>query len=119
MKIKTSDLEGAALDWAVGEIEFNRLIAQGSHVKSWVLDDHAKGLCTDPYSTDWAQGGPIIERELIEIHLMDDSEPLIWSACLGDPFGAKKVQGGVVVVIDWPNPIDSGYAVLRRLPTGR
>lgn len=67
MKIKTSELSGAALDWAVGDIEFKRLIAQGSHVKQWVLDDHEKGLRTDHYSSDWLLGGPIIERERIKV----------------------------------------------------
>jgi hypothetical protein len=47
MKIKTSDLTGVALDWAVGK-------AGGWH------RDY-------PYSTDWAFGGPIIEREVIMI----------------------------------------------------
>jgi hypothetical protein len=69
MKIKTRELTGAALDWSVGDIEFKRLIAQGSYVKQWVLDDHVKGLRTNPYSSDWSQGGPIIEREKISVEL--------------------------------------------------
>lgn len=67
MKIKTSELTGAALDWVVGDIEFERLIAQGSWVKQWVLDDHKAGRRTDPYSRDWIFGGPIIEREHIDL----------------------------------------------------
>ena len=47
MKIKTSELTGAALDWAASA-------AQGDS------DIH-------PYSTNWADGGPIIEREGIAI----------------------------------------------------
>lgn len=50
MKIKTQDLTDAALDWAVNQIE---------------------ECCDDPapprFSTDWAQGGPIIERERIAV----------------------------------------------------
>lgn len=50
MKIKTSELTGFALDWAVNQIE---------------------ECCDDPhtplFSTDWTQGGPIIEREQIAI----------------------------------------------------
>lgn len=46
MKIKTSELQDGALDWAVNQIE---------------------ECCDDPhtplFSTDWALGGPIIERE--------------------------------------------------------
>ena len=53
MKIKTSDLNGIALDWAVASIECDT---------GW-LARHMHLLYTMPYSTDWAQGGPIIERE--------------------------------------------------------
>ncbi len=50
MRIKTNELSGAALDWAVNQIEE-------------CCDDPT----TPPFSTDWAQGGPIIEREGITI----------------------------------------------------
>jgi hypothetical protein len=53
MKIKTQDLTGAALDWAIVranfEINFETVWSQGG--------------CD--YSTDWALGGPLIERERI------------------------------------------------------
>ena len=52
--MKTSELTGAALDWAVAKCE-------GISVRNG-FDDN----CPE-YSTDWAQGGPIIERERIEI----------------------------------------------------
>ncbi len=45
--MKTSELTGAALDWAVAVAEFG----YGADSK------------TNKYSTDWSQGGPIIERE--------------------------------------------------------
>lgn len=48
--MKTSELKDLALDWAVSA-------AKGL---SWKLHGHI------PFSTDWAQGGPIIERERIE-----------------------------------------------------
>lgn len=50
MKINTGELKDAALDWAVNQIEED---------------------CDDPwtplFSTNWFQGGPIIEREEIGI----------------------------------------------------
>jgi hypothetical protein len=46
--MKTSELTGATLDWAVAECE-NVYCFDGSYTPS----------------TDWAQGGPIIERERI------------------------------------------------------
>lgn len=57
--IKTSDLTGAALDWAVAKCEG---IVDGKDF-SWYYDRRDKFN----YSTDWAQGGPIIEREHISI----------------------------------------------------
>ena len=50
--MKTAELTGAALDWAVAWANGNTTIK---------LD----GGVWNP-STDWAQGGPIIEREHIE-----------------------------------------------------
>lgn len=77
MKIKTKDLTGPALDWAVGDIEFKRLIAEGAHVKQWVLDAHKSGAHTDPYSTDWQTCGPIIEGEGISTMFHDHDH---WTA---------------------------------------
>lgn len=58
MKIKTSELTGAALDWAVAKCE---------KVNRAYLRVYDFGLCQRVgnfrYSTDWAKGGPIIERE--------------------------------------------------------
>lgn len=61
MKIQTSELTGAALDWAVWSIEFKDA-AKGS-------DDLLLAALNPDYtpSTNWAQAGPIIEREIIDI----------------------------------------------------
>ena len=72
MKIKTSELKGAALDWAVAKIEGNvdsegnpktfRFTGSGRiAVREFAGPD--MGYFTP--STNWAQGGPIIERENI------------------------------------------------------
>lgn len=60
--METNKLTGQALDWAVGT-------AMKLPPPYW-----ADGKCTN-FSTDWAQGGPIIERELINI-THDD----VWTA---------------------------------------
>jgi len=49
--VRTIDLTGAALDWAVARCE------------GLTLDFH--------HSTDWAQGGPLIEREKITIRFWE------------------------------------------------
>jgi hypothetical protein len=66
--MKTSELTGAALDWAVAKCEGN---CEGDF--SWYYDRRD----TFNYSTDWAQGGPIIEREGIDVHRVN---PGLWSA---------------------------------------
>ena len=57
VKVKTAELEGAPLDWAVAKAagwdfskEFYRIMAQGYRP-----------------STDWSQGGPLIEKYKLEI----------------------------------------------------
>ena len=67
MKIKTSELTGAALDWAVAYIMGHRVAENyGSYIRIYLPDPKQSGytLAFCP-STDWAQGGPIIERENI------------------------------------------------------
>ena len=53
--MKTSELQGAALDWAVAKCEGATETAPQKFY-GW------KGALFG-YSTNWAQGGPIIERE--------------------------------------------------------
>lgn len=62
--MKTSELTGAALDWAVAVCEHN---------VGW----EPEGEDRDYYSTDWSQGGPIIEREGINVWVFDD---VTWKA---------------------------------------
>lgn len=69
--MKTSELTGAALDWAVAKCEGVR-IGQPEHI-SYALEFRMMHDSGDlAYSTDWAQGGPIIERNLITIFRRDE-----------------------------------------------
>ena len=64
MKMKTSELTGLALDWAVAKCEkVDEYILYESFMSRWTDEEGD----TYQYSTDWAQGGPIIEREEIDI----------------------------------------------------
>ena len=63
MKVKTSELSGktyelsgTALDWAVAKCEGTLPASYDDWTQTWPR-----------YSTDWAQGGPIIEREKIQL----------------------------------------------------
>jgi hypothetical protein len=62
--MKTSELSGAALDWAVTKCEgFDHEVTSNE----WGMWG---------WATDWAQGGPIIERERIEL----EHDGFIWWA---------------------------------------
>ena len=63
MKVKTSELSGAALDWAVAKAEGEALVDGCLFTK----DPDDEQVLYSP-STDWAQGGPIIERERIDLN---------------------------------------------------
>lgn len=82
MKIKTSELSGANLDWAVA-------VAVGAHCqetgstdlhtgKHWVVSGF-RAMRWDDWtpSTDWSQGGPLIERFGLEITRYNES---CWAA---------------------------------------
>ena len=67
MKIKTSELTGAALDWEVAQCEDIRIGHPGFWTKAVIRAATDGTECPWPYSISWAQGGPIIEREQISI----------------------------------------------------
>ncbi len=59
--MRTADLTGAALDWAVAKCEGRENTFGRSRLKPYEL---YRG---PSFSTDWPQGGPIIERERIGV----------------------------------------------------
>ena len=74
MKIKTSKLTDAALDWAV--CEATGLLAAYPRVrKDFALKWSSTGNRHLHPSTDWAQGGPIIEREGIDLYCNVPTNP--------------------------------------------
>lgn len=91
MKLRTSNLQGPALDWAVAKCEPDD--------KSSIYFDESTGepLCHDDWpdnqmfqsSTDWSQGGPIIEREGMQIYRVDGNA---WGATIwwDDEHGASE-----------------------------
>jgi len=75
--MRTSELTGAALDWAAAKCEgWDAPICKnpGWSVPVYVATNDSK-LFTYTPSTDWSQGGPIIEREGISITYDD-----VWTA---------------------------------------
>jgi len=73
--MKTSELTGAALDWAVMHCEYpDNSIAFFFKLRAL----HALHS-SFYYSTNWAQGGPIIEREGIDV-LVEQRDLKVWAA---------------------------------------
>ena len=98
--MKTSELTGAALDWAVCEATgllaaYTQFRTGKNFLKVWGV---ARNAHLHP-STNWAQGGLIIERELLMI------EPVFWT-----------VEGWHwVAYVLGPNNLDENYE--QRGPT--
>ena len=97
MKIKTSEAAGAALDWAVAKCEGRDL--RGT---SW------RRIRDVPYgkyspSTNWSQGGPIIEREKVGLL----------------PSGtAYYERNGGTLYSYGPTPPDRSHASIRYIEVG-
>lgn len=101
--MKTSELTDAALDWAVAKCEG----------EIWEGDWYARHTCRFKFgafgvsnavcladgtvynpSTDWSQGGPIIEREKISINRETLANQ--WLAC---PYGTRTARSGPTPLI--------------------
>jgi hypothetical protein len=82
--MKTDELAGAALDWAVAKCEGNEIIIRKGCL--WIP--------TECYSTDWAQGGPIIEREGFGFEFNPEEEEFIafYPTKQGSPEGIGKTH---------------------------
>ena len=76
MKIKTSELSGAQLDLMVAKCE--------GVDKQDYYETH-----NEPYmpSVDWAQGGPIIEREQIDLEVSQNGEWVALAFPVAEKFG--------------------------------
>lgn len=115
--MKTSELTGAALDWAVAKTIGCELTTWNAHFRriakgAWseekinallaervdepvVIDAHGNMTPVPAYSTDWRQGGPVIERE--GISLLE----------AGGGWGARSKQDGLTIIRDrfGPTPL--------------
>lgn len=99
MKIKTAELIGPALDWAVAKCE--GLSPTATHIFNSTWPDGLELEFYNP-STDWAHGGPIIEREGISVRLWIDDG---WCA-YNEPEGSEA-DGEDYVGCSGPTPLIS------------
>lgn len=94
-QIATQQLTGAALDWAVAKCE-GRSAAGLSRIAD------RSNLIPSDYSTDWAQGGPIIEREKM---------------CIDEPNCDADGRGWSAVIVDWASKDDEENSIEGFGPT--
>lgn len=94
MKIKTSELTGATLDWAVAQCQGIKLYR--SKNKGWMTANYGEfnpryGAPWYRASSSWEQGGPIIERERIAINCWD-FHSMPWVAWMSDGYRSEENQ---------------------------
>ena len=83
--MKTSELTRDALNWAVGVCEGEEAEINHGEIVTWkYVNGQEYRLVWQP-STDWAQGGPIIEREKIATRYDHDEQE--WQATFPDMDG--------------------------------
>ena len=103
--MKTSDLTGAALDWAVARCEGKqvaKLSANGVYVEVLAVDcDALLGRDFFSPSVSWAQGGPIMERikGLIQKTWLDTSRPELQCECHIHNYEGDWIQFGPAPLI--------------------
>lgn len=90
MKIKTSELIGSALDWAVAKVEGHHLFLEVDGKwrceigKDGAHDVGVSGIYGYSPSTDWNKGGPLIDRSRMSFvtqgtgrELWDGKKPIL------------------------------------------
>lgn len=95
MKTKTSELLGPALDWAVARADGYDEGWLGRQLKN----PNPYTRCIPEFSTDWAQGGPIIEKKKISLGYERNSAEggKLWDAV---------IPGGISLFLEYgPTPL--------------
>jgi hypothetical protein len=91
MKIKTAELTGPALDWAVAKCHGKGLDLDDPDFP-WLTSDGIADVPLEDYSpsTDWQEGGPIIEREEINLRYYGFDRVPYWTALSNHKHFPKK-----------------------------
>ena len=87
--MKTSELTGAALDWAVAQAEGSVRLQYDS--REGLIINNVLGWIPYRPSVAWQQGGPIIEREGISLSWGPRLKEMEWEAeCNANEFHNKQ-----------------------------
>ena len=84
--MKTIELENAALDWAVAKCEGHNQTSRWMEIFTY-QNSHKKGY---NYSSDWSQGGAIIEREGMSLEFRPMGSMHEWVAFNDDVFAGGE-----------------------------
>lgn len=104
MRVKTGELKGVALDWAVeNAILLDKVGNPEQRSAIATRNMRVRGeLCS--YCLNWAQGGSIIEREIANLwkhNKLDPNEPDVWTAAAYH----KAPDGTMLYYEDGPTPL--------------
>lgn len=103
--MNVSDAVGAQLDWMVAKCEGLNPNSDPKVRRQYVgysgfAEANGFGYAIKHYSTDWSQGGPLLEREKLELRCTDYE----WQAfCFGFP--VAKAHSGRRVWASGPTPL--------------
>lgn len=98
MKVKTAELNGTALDWAVAKCEYDELAALNIQYPQYAA--HFPKISP---STDWSQGGALIERECIKLAAYEASSevpknPAYWEAVICTRWATYRQTGPTALI---------------------
>lgn len=97
MKVKTSELDGLGLSWAVAYCEGFSPFSDGI---SWIIDAGGTFSPIPNYPSDWAQAGPIIERERVDVfYEKHTTGSWVGSMARGNKVGWRYLQYGSTPLI--------------------
>lgn len=88
VEVKTAELTGPALDWAVAKAVGGKVDWEGESKLLWFESSNHEWVVWSP-STDWAQGGPLIDKHHVGFSLFTD-----WVATVETP------DSGVIIATE-------------------
>lgn len=103
MKVETKELIDATLDFAVALARDESVRVERGRVR-FALSQFTNDYDLYSPSTDWAQGGPIIDREIGNLwkhNKLDPNEPDVWTAAAY----RKAPDGTMLYYEDGPTPL--------------
>jgi len=95
MKMKTSELTGPALDWAVAKCEGLLCFGYRMDGERFAVEDSDGNIEGFMPSTDWAIAGPIIEREGISLDRVNSE---LWVATRVEGSSVSESNGHTLLV---------------------